>query len=112
MSRTIQPYTLLHGAEAGLLLIDVPEGSDLLDITLGYGESFVPPAPKSYTAWCIVDISLPWTRRFFRLLMPGSHIPQRSDALRFVTTMDDGGMIWLVFEDIARRREYLKEKYA
>jgi hypothetical protein len=39
-------------------------------------------------------------------------MPERGDALRFISTVNDGGMIWLVFEDNEARQEYLNKKYA
>jgi hypothetical protein len=102
MGCSIQSFNLTLGETFGRFYIDVQEGSDLLDVTID--EMGV------YTAWCIIDVIHPMTRRFFRILMPGSHMPERGDALRFISTVNDGGMIWLVFEDHQARREYLMER--
>ncbi len=102
--RSIQPYGLINGDVFGGYYIDVPEGSDLLDVTID--------TMGVYSAWCIVEIGLPLTKRFFRIMMPGSNMPDRGDALRYVSTVNDGGMVWLVFEDNEARQEYLTKKYA
>lgn len=100
--RTIQPYDLMY-EKWPFAYIKVHEGSDLLDVTID--------AEGTYIAWCVVDTEVPMTRRFFRIMMPGSRMPQNGDALRFISSANDGGMVWLVFEDEARKQEYLREEY-
>ena len=101
LNLTIQPYEFKCADTFATYYIEVPEGSELLTVTtddLGV-----------HTAWCIVDIDYPPTRRFFKILMPGESIAKRSDFV-FIKEIYDGGMVWLVFEDYAMKLVWMMKE--
>ena len=102
---TMQPFDFKRGSTFNEFYIEVEEGSELLHVDV---VDACENGLMGCRAWCLVRIGLPFTRRFFRMVGPGVTLYKRNDY-EYVNTVYEGDMVWLVFEDIEKRRQWAVE---
>lgn len=102
---SLQPFDFFYdGAQADMFFIEVEEGSELLHVGSEERDGF-----QKFIAWCFITPGLPFTRRYFRVMGPGTTVYDRA-SLEYVGPVYEGdSVLWLVFEDKKAKLDWVKE---